>query len=73
MKRRNQPRISGITRVPTHASTFPDLYARVDKDAKHAGVSRSWVIACILSDHYHIQTADYRAGVRGRFKLLKRA
>lgn len=72
-KQRSQPRLEGISRIPTGSAFTPELRKRLDDDAKEAGVSRSWVLAVIAADHYHMQTADYRANVRSRIRLLRRA
>lgn len=69
---KNQPRIKGTRRIPTGSSLIPDLRRRVQTDARAHDVSRAWVVACILADHYHVQTADYRETVRRRMTLLRR-
>jgi len=69
--RQSQPRIPGVRRETAHATMLKELKQMVERDARMAGVSRSWVIAVILGDHYHVQTADYRKAVRQRLSLLK--
>lgn len=72
MKIKNQPRILGVKRVPLGSCLLKDLRRHVAEDARREGVSKSWVVAVILADHYHMQTADYRDAVRRRAGHLRR-
>jgi len=72
MKRRSQPRIKGVTRVPTTASVVPALDRAERATARHFGVSRSWVSAFIRCQFYGIPCPSYEDFARSRFAIVRR-
>jgi hypothetical protein len=52
--RHHQPWVRG-GRDPLPACVLHDIWRHVDRDAAQFGVSRSWVIATILADHYKVK------------------
>lgn len=59
-KPQSQPRIQGLTRIPTHAAIMPEVEDRVLQDAHHYGVSKSWVRAVIIAEYYGIDIPSYK-------------
>ena len=60
-KRRSQPRIPGLRRIPRHSGLLPELDRKVKQLAIEHDVSPSWVVATLLADALHIDTQpDYR-------------
>ena len=50
-----QPRIPGVRREPLPSCVLGAIHRAVETDAARHGVSRSWVIAVILANHYRIE------------------
>ncbi len=65
LHRRHQPPVRG-GRDPLPSCVVGSLYHRVDEDARRNNVSRSWVVAAILGDHYGIDVPSYRTKSLGR-------
>lgn len=60
--RHSQPRVAG-GRDPLPACVLHDIWRDVERDAVQYGVSRSWVIATILGEHYGVmEQASFRSG-----------
>lgn len=58
---RSQPRIKGTSRDPLGSAVLHDIREAVTKEALKHGVSRSFVVATILADHFGIiEQADYK-------------
>lgn len=57
--KRIQPRIRGRSRQPLPACVFKEIWAAVDREARRHKVSRSWVIACIVGEYFHLDVMSY--------------
>lgn len=58
---RSQPRLRGISRDPLGSAVLHEIREAVTREAFKHGVSRSFVVATILADHFGItEQADYR-------------
>lgn len=59
-KMQSQPRIHGITRDSLPSCVVGEIKRAVEKDALRHSVSKSWVVAVILANHYKIDIPEYR-------------
>jgi hypothetical protein len=58
-----QPRVHGTIRFPRHTAILPELDQALQYEAKHYGVTKSWIVALALARHLDVPTPralDYR-------------